>query len=90
MPPQRKVCSYTYVCTVNQEIFIQDFFVFTILMVFNFSFLFQSLNVKKHFQFSNFSFFGWQRKLNFLNYGIAYRTEPIHNTWLSVEPFNLG
>ena len=42
-------------CTVNQEIFIQDFFVFVIFHGFNFSFFVPEPNVKMHFQVSNFS-----------------------------------
>ena len=45
-------------CTVNQEIFIQNFLVFVIFMVFNCSFFVPEPNVKTHFQVSNFSFFG--------------------------------
>ena len=42
-------------CTIILEIFIQDFLVFLIFMVFNFSFLYWNLiNVKIHFQVSKF------------------------------------
>ena len=40
--------------TVNQEKFIQDFFVLVIFMVFNFSFLYWNLQCKNAFSF----FFG--------------------------------
>ena len=46
IPPHSYATAYSAhfdLYTVNQEIFIQDFFVFVIFIVFNFSFLYQNL-----------------------------------------------